>query len=144
MSNQHKNLIKKIFSSKIFLFLVTIILIVLAIGLIRETYHKYQLTKEINNLKSEMEQIEGNNQQLADLLGYLKQDSYLEKEARLKLNLKKPGEKVVILSESSNNESIENNKDQMIKNGVPEDVNKDVNKTEGANYWKWWEYFFNS
>ncbi len=80
--------IKKILSSKIFLFIVVFILIFLLIGLIKETYRKHQLTSEINELRSNIDKLEGDNQQLIDLMDYFKEDSYLEKEARIKLNLK--------------------------------------------------------
>ncbi len=137
--------IKKILSSKIFLFVAIFILIFLLIGLVRETYRKYQLTSEINQLKLNIDKLEGDNQQLADLMDYFKEDSYLEKEARIKLNLKKPGETVVVLSkdiidgvevvrrggldiEKLDEEIINLSKDEVL---------------ETANYWKWWEYFFN-
>ncbi|MFH1460862.1 MAG: septum formation initiator family protein, partial [Patescibacteria group bacterium] len=113
------------------------ILIVLAVSAGRESYRKYQLTQEIDSLKSEIEKIEGNNQQLANLMDYLKQESYLEKEARLKLNLKKPGEKVVIFSDQPD-EQLENTDSQT----SPENTLQEQTKEKTANYWKWWEYFF--
>jgi len=138
--------IKKILSSKIFLFIAIFVLIFLLIGLVRETYRKYQLTSEINQLKLNIDKLEGDNQQLANLMDYFKEDSYLEKEARIKLNLKKPGETVVVLSkdiidgvevvrrggldiEKLDEEIINLSKDEVL---------------ETANYWKWWEYFFQS
>ena len=134
--------IKKILSSKIFLFIVVFILIFLLIGLIKETYRKHQLTSEINELKSNIDKLEGDNQQLVDLMDYFKEDSYLEKEARIKLNLKKPGETVVVLSKD-----VIDGVEIVRKGGLEtEENNKEVdlenNNVEVANYWKWWEYFF--
>ena len=106
MTQSGKNFVKKLLGSKVFLFFIVLALIGLAISVGRESYRKYQLTKEINRLKSETERIEGRNQQLTNLLEYFKEESYLEKEARLKLNLKKPGEKVVILSQSDSPEDL--------------------------------------
>ena len=135
--------IKKILSSRIFLFIVVFVLIFLLIGLVKETYRKHQLTSEINELKSNINKLEGDNQQLVDLMDYFKEDSYLEKEARIKLNLKKPGETVVVLSKD-----IVDGVEVIRKGGSEEETNKEtidsledqVSKT--ANYWKWWEYFF--
>ena len=134
--------IKKILSSKIFLFIVVFILIFLLIGLIKETYRKHQLTSEINELKSNIDKLEGDNQQLIDLMDYFKEDSYLEKEARIKLNLKKPGETVVVLSKD-----IIDGVEVVRSGSLDEEENKEADlenndSVEVTNYWKWWEYFF--
>lgn len=145
MIQQHHNKysIKKILGSKVFLFAAVFILIFVIISLGRESYRKHQLTKEINNLKSEIERLDGRNQQLADLMDYFKEESFLEKEARLKLNLKKPGEKVVILSDyfdsKANLDALDNNSDNT---EAEENILQKVANEKSANYWKWWEYFF--
>lgn len=133
--SRDENIIKKVLGSKIFLFLAVLALIYLVINLGRESYRKHQLTKEVDNLKLEIERLEGSNQQLANLMDYFKEESFLEKEARLKLNLKKPGEKVVILSDYFNTSS---NLDAL-SNGSH---NTETTEEESTNYWKWWEYFF--
>lgn len=132
-----KNSLKRILGSKIFLFLIGIVLIVLIVNIGQESYKKHQLVKEIDQLKLEVGKLEGSNGQLADLMEYLKQDAYLEKEARVKLNLKKPGEKVVIIPERENSSQEET--EQALTQGQSSD-----SKDAGANYWKWWEYFFAS
>ncbi len=140
MAQTGKNFIKKLLSSKLFLFLIIVVLIALIVSLLQESYRKYQLTKEINNLKSEIERLEGNNKQMANLMEYFKEESYMEKEARLKLNLKKPGEKVVILSPGSTEPAEEENIGEDSSSGKP--IDYDNLNIETANYWKWWEYFF--
>jgi len=132
MTQPVKNFIKKLLSSKVFLFFIILALIGLIISLGQESYRKYQLTKEINGLKSEIEQLEGKNQQMADLMEYFQEGSYLEKEARLKLNLKKPGEKIVVISQAAEAE--------VDKRIVAETGDEVSNET--TNFWKWWEYFF--
>ncbi len=128
----HKNFIKKLLSSKVFLFFIILALIGLVISLGRESYRKYQLTKEINGLKSEIGRLAGENQQMADLMEYFQEGSYLEKEARLKLNLKKPGEKVIVISQPAAAEV-----DERIMAEIQDEVNN-----ETTNFWKWWEHFF--
>jgi len=132
MTQPVKNFIKKLLSSKVFLFFIILALIGLIISLGQESYRKYQLTKEINGLKSEIEQLEGKNQQMADLMEYFQEGSYLEKEARLKLNLKKLGEKIVVISQTAGAE--------VDKRIVAETEDEVSNET--TNFWKWWEYFF--
>jgi len=134
MTHPVKNFIKKLLSSKVFLFFIVLALIGLVISLGQESYRKYQLTKEIDGLKSEIERLEGKNQQMADLMEYFQEGSYLEKEARLKLNLKKPGEKVVVISQPAGAE---------VDERIVVETEKEVSN-ETTNFWKWWEYFFTS
>ncbi len=141
--HHNKYSMKRLLGSKVFLFAAVLILIFIIINLGRESYRKHQLTKEINNLKSEIERLDGRNQQLMNLMDYFKEESFLEKEARLKLNLKKPGEKVVILSDYFDSE---NNLDASINNShnleAEENISQKAVDRQTANYWKWWEYFF--
>ena len=131
MPQSSKNFIKRFIGSKFFLFSITLALIAIAVSVGSESYQKYQLTQEINKLKTEIEKLESKNEQLASLMEYLKEEPYLEKEAKLKLNLKNPGEKVVILS------------DELIQDQVIlEDKVKEQTEEETANYWEWWQYFF--
>ena len=134
---------KRVLSSKIFLFAIVLILILILIGLVRETYNKYKLASEIDQLKANIERLEGDNQQLAGLMDYFKDDSYLEKEARIKLNLKKPGETVVVLSKDII-DGVEIIRTGSTNTEEQKEINKDLenNVMEVANYWKWWEYFF--
>jgi len=133
MPHSSKNYIKRFIGSKLFLFFIILSLIAVAVNVGSESYRKYQLTQEINKLKIEIEQLESKNEQLASLMDYLKEDPYLEKEAKIKLNLKNPGEKVVILSDELIQEQV-----------VLEDKTKEYIEEETANYWKWWQYFFQS
>jgi cell division protein FtsB len=148
MVQVNKNFIKRLLSSKIFLFFISFALIGLAISVGRESYNKYQLTKEINRLKSEIERIEGRNQQLSNLMEYFKEGSYLEKEARLKLNLKKPNEKVIIISGDESKGLAENYENKgtpaLAGKDLPKDRTPERTSEEGTNFWKWWEYFFQS
>lgn len=145
----HQAFIKKLLSSKVFLFLISFALVGLTVSVGRESYRKYQLTKEINRLKSEIERLEKEDQNLANLLEYFEDESYLEKEARLKLNLQKPGEKLVIISEeegkqleqSGRGDSTDNDSNNQRES---DQLNEDWSnqKEEEVNFWKWWEYFF--
>ncbi|OGZ36057.1 MAG: hypothetical protein A3I88_03295 [Candidatus Portnoybacteria bacterium RIFCSPLOWO2_12_FULL_39_9] len=137
----HKNFIRKLLGSKIFLFLVALALIWLTLGVGRESYRKYQITKEINALRTEISKLEGDNQRLDNLIKYFQDPSYLEKEARIKLNLKKPGEKVVVAPEGSlaQAEQSVSEKTEEIQSFLSSQP-----RVETANWWKWWEYFFQS
>jgi len=65
---------------------------------------------------------------LKDLVSYLETDKYVEEQARLQLNLSKPGEKRIDLTTDQENQVVE------FKNGE-EDL---------SNWQKWFNYFFPS
>jgi len=137
----YKNFIKRLLSSKVFFFFMVIALVALLLNFVRESYHKYQLSEEISGLETEVERLEGRKQQLAGLMEYFGQESYLEKEARQRLNLKKPGERVIILSQKADADV---KSDQGIDNILDDNtaLGQNTENQEMANYWKWWEYFF--
>ena len=130
--------LRKILASRLFLFGVMLVLVILSVKTGRESYRKYQLNKEINELRAEIERLEGKNQQLSRLIKDLKQGFYLEKEARRRLNLKKEGERVVILPDSLWTSTEE----ASAKSELDSTEKKEKNREDMPNYWKWWEYFF--
>ncbi|MFH0856652.1 MAG: septum formation initiator family protein [bacterium] len=69
-------------------------LCVFLISLAKEAYRNYKINKEIKDLRNKIEVLENENMELSSLVNYLKTDNFAEKEARLKLGLKKEGEKV--------------------------------------------------
>lgn len=70
---------------------------------VRETYRGWKVDQEIEGLKSQVSQLESQKHSMTDLLGRMKTDSYVEQEARLRFNLKKPGEHVVLFEEGDSN-----------------------------------------
>lgn len=116
--------------SPIFLILGASILALTFSSYIKIILQKAAIQKEISNLRSEKEKLEANNKDLASLLDYFASESYKEREARLKLNLQKSGEQVIIISQEedavSGNDSKKDNQ----------------NSSDVPNFKKWWDYFF--
>jgi len=81
-----------------FIFILALLLIGIVAAFGREGYGNYQLNKEISGLKKEIESLKKNNEELSGLVDYYNSEKSLEGEARLKLNLVKEGEKLVIIS----------------------------------------------
>ena len=81
-----------------FIFILALFLIGIIVAFGREGYGNYQLNKEITDLKKEIESLKENNEELSNLVDYYNSEKSLEEEARLKLNLMKEGEKLVIIS----------------------------------------------
>ncbi len=73
------------------------LLMVVGISTVRETYRGWTVDAEIKALEQKAQQLEGRHSQLSELAAKLQSDQYVEKQARAKLGLQKPGEHVVIL-----------------------------------------------
>ncbi len=86
----------------LFALLVAIVFFVGA-STVRETYRGWKVDQEIEGLKSQVSQLEAQKHSMSDLLGKMKTDAYVEQEARLRFNLKKPGERVVLFEEGDAN-----------------------------------------
>lgn len=127
----------KLFHSKIFSIFGAVILFFISISLGKEVYRKYQIQKEINLMQEQVKKLEGSNNDLNKLIEYFKSDAFLETEARKKLNLQKPDEKVVIFTDKVEKHSVDNNIN--VQSGAENIVKKE---TELSGPEKWWEYFF--
>jgi|SRR3989344_2073241 len=88
---------EKLVKSKFFfVFLIPIFLALLA-GIFQQFYYRYQVKKELDELKAEVANYNKQKEDLGKLINYYKNEANLENEARVRLNLKKEGEKVVII-----------------------------------------------
>jgi len=112
--------------NKFFIFILILALIGLVIAVSKESYRRYQIDKEAADLKKEIASLEEKNESLTDLLNYFNSEKFLEKEARLKLNLTKEGEKLVIISSD--------------KTAGPENQDESNQEEEISNFEKWWRW----
>lgn len=88
---------RKILKSKLtFLVLIPIILALL-FSISQRIYYQYQARTEFNELIGQVEILKKQKSDLESLIGYYNDKDNLEKEARIRLNVKKPGENVVIV-----------------------------------------------
>lgn len=136
MGDSGKNIFQKALGSRVFLFFSLLISIFLAVSIGREGYRKHQLGQEQSRVKKEIEQFEKRNNYLSELMNYFNDETYLEEQARVKLNFKKPDENVVII-ERPQDKNGASEKKQGSGAGLPA-----AGPEEATNYWKWWEYFF--
>lgn len=125
-----------ILHSKIFLIFGLVIAFLISISLGKEVYRKYQIQKEISAMEEEIKKIDSKNQDMSKMIEYFKSEAFLEVEARKKLNMKKPEEKVVIFTDDINKETIDTQTPQ------PNTNQESAPEAELANYQKWWGYFF--
>ena len=86
------------------------------------------VNKEVGGLEAKIKSLEENNSYLEDVIGYLKNPSFLEKEARLKLNYKSSEEHVAFVYPDENS------------NAVSGSVDFEEKLEQAPNYVKWAYY----
>ena len=87
----------KFFQSPIFTLLILGVIIALGASSVRLWPRRVTVNNEISNLENRITEAENSRNQLAKLIDYFHSDAFLEQEARLRLNYKKPGEKVAFV-----------------------------------------------
>jgi cell division protein FtsB len=126
--DNHHNFFYQLISSQRFFAIIGLVLLFIIILPLARTYSQRRLVEqEISDIQKEIAQFEKDNQELKEMLNYLKSDQSLESQARINLNLKKPGETVIVI------ENQENKKNQ---DSTPEE------KIKTSNLKKWFDYFF--
>lgn len=118
----------KLLYSKPFLVFLVIILILVVIALGQESYRYFRISQQIKDLENKIEEFKASNEELIGLEQYFQSEEFLEKEARLKLNLTKPGEKLIIIKQ--------------IEEDLEEFEQGQSLAKELSNIQKWWQYFF--
>ena len=142
MARSKSDLKTKIFSSKIFIVCAFIVLVIVGTAAAKEFYKKHQIQKEISFLEEEIEKVEESNKEFVQLIEFLKTESYLEREARLKLNLQKSGEKVVVVSQKSNDILQDEPENKFESKNKEEIITEEKNPKEISNPRKWWNHIF--
>ena len=101
---------------------------------------KKQIQKEIAKLQKEAEKINKENFEIKEKITYLESKDYKEREAKDKLNLQSPGEKVVFVKPSVVRKS-DNPQENLIENDGETVIENEKSKVSNSE--KWWKYFFN-
>lgn len=127
---------KRLLSSKILLIVSLFILIFFSTNLIKEIINRRDLKGEVSSLQEEINRLESRNQDLSQLIGYFESLDFVEKEARTKLNLRKPGEQIIIVNEDNELEITNDNPVETITNFTADQIAISTNQE------RWWNYFF--
>ncbi|MBI2551802.1 septum formation initiator family protein [Candidatus Uhrbacteria bacterium] len=122
---------RRFFESRLFFAGGIVALIFLSVSFTRARIKDRSIRQEMEALQSQVDALQGEQNQLTDLITLFERPDFLEKEARRVLGYVKPGEEVVV---------IEGNVKCEIENGKC--VDKNVGKNALSNPRKWWEYFF--
>ena len=126
--------------SKILAVINLAVIILVLFPLAKKINQQRALRREIKELETEAERIDDKNKDLGDLLNYLQSDGFAEKEARLNLDLKKPGEKVVIVKDAARLPTAPEQSKSVFN--IP-GLDKKTAEIK-SNPRKWLDYFFNA
>lgn len=130
----------KILTSKLFMFFLLLLLIYAGIACVRVTYKKYQMIEQNNQLQAQINSLQQENGKLNALKEFFGNKNFLEKEAKQRLNLKKEGESVVILSEPETRKVNGNGAAAVSEN---EGTTTAVSQKAAPPFWKKWrDYLF--
>ncbi len=127
MKKQKQSALRRFFSSRLFLILALICAILIAFGYARAYYQDFKIRQEISALQDDVKNLEHKKLESMEILKYVTSEAFVEEKARTELNMKKPGEKVMIIKSQV---EIENK-------GHEEPVEKHLLN----NPIKWWYYF---
>lgn len=122
--NKKSGVSGKFWGSNISTIVLVLLLILSFVKVSKELMLRYEIQKEIKQLEQQKTDLEGQKAQMEQLISYLKTDEYIEKQARLKLNLSKPGEKQINITSAQYGES------------------PDFDTDNSPNFIKWFNYFF--
>ncbi len=129
------------FKSKIVLLVCIIVLIFFIIGLVREIINRRDINNQINSLESQVAELQSQKNQVSELVGSWQDGSHLEKEARLRLGLQKPGEKAIIISRAEDQTASSVASPLATLSGNQTNLAMASNNPE-SNPVKWIHYFF--
>ena len=119
---------QKRFSSTTTIVVLFIVFLLITWAVINNSIKQKNIVLQTEMLDKEIEELQQQNLELTDLIDYFSSTEYVEKEAREKLNLVKPGEKVVIITHRDKNIIDANNSEEKEQKNFP--------------IIRWWKYFF--
>lgn len=118
----------RFYNSNVFIIILSLFLIFSLFKVGKELIKRHAINQEIGDLNKQLTAVSQEKDKLKDLISYLETDKYVEEQARLQLNLSKPGEKRIDLTSDQNNQVTE-------MSNTEEDL---------TNWRKWFNYFFAS
>ena len=130
------------FNSQPVLFFLILVLLWAIIVCVRITYKKNQMAREIRLIGEKIEDLKKENQTLAALKSILNNRSYLEKEAKKRLNLKNEGEEIVMIPARDLENEMSKSENEAAQEKVKTDEISQEYLEKMPNYKKWLIYFF--
>ncbi|MBI4435354.1 septum formation initiator family protein [Candidatus Uhrbacteria bacterium] len=135
-------LVQRLIRWRLLLVVNILVIAFLGVALSREVVRSRAIGAEIEALQAQADSVVTRNIDLSELRTAMQTESYIEREARLKLGMKKPGETVLVVQEG-----------EPVSAEVLADTQGDASDPLGlvidnqtvepvANPTRWWYYFF--
>ena len=137
-----KNYLRRVIFSQFALFMIGLILLLaVSYPTFKNITRQYHTNQEIKELEKEISDLENKKLHLNSLIEYLGSDEFTEEQARLNLNLKKPGEEVVVIAPEGESVIAATASPPGTVFSLPGAEQKTA-VTKTGNPQKWWQYFF--
>lgn len=95
----HRRSTRSLLASKALLVGAIVAIVVTVSAMVREGQRRKMVAKEIRTMQEEVARLEQQRNRLGDLIRSAESPEFLEREARLRLGLQRPGESVLIVPE---------------------------------------------
>jgi cell division protein FtsB len=118
---------------KLLIIIFFAIFVTIIYSIYNQTSKSRAIDLEIKKLQEEADRISRENSQIKEKIKYFESDDFKVIEAKDKLNLQNPEEKVVVVKPGIN--------EQMEKK-IQEKTENNSDTVHEPNYLKWWNYFF--
>lgn len=129
--------VRKLLEMRSFLLINLVVLFFLSLSFGRTFLRNASIQREIDALESEKTELEAQNIALLSLADQLQTKFYLEKEGRKKYGLQREGERLVIVTETSEGEA------GVEESGVEEsEKSEEMSDLSTNNLNRWWSFFF--
>lgn len=117
--------------SQFFTVILIIVIVLFSVKAVKEILNRRSINQELSGLDKQILDLQVKQQDLESLITYLQSPEFIEKEARTRLNLRKEGEKIIIIPNESTTKI--QTLDSQITTSTPEQL---------SNIQKWWHYIF--
>jgi len=143
MTSYRQSFISRLIQWRFLIVVNVVIIVFLGLTFGREYFRSREIQSEISKLQTQADTLAARNIALSELQTAIQTESFIEREARLKLGMKKPGEEVVVIQEGKVEEGIEDLDGPEVKSDPLDLVLDDqAGQLRIANSTKWWYYFF--
>jgi len=140
MPAQNVPLLKRLLRLRVLLLVNVLVLGFLAVSFGREFVRSMEIERDIRGLQERVASLQAKNLEITELSTAFQTESFIEREARLKLGLKRPGEEVVVVHAPTSDAST-----PAAAAATPEQIIAEARELEPvANPVKWWYYFFDA
>jgi len=129
-----QGVVKSFYYSKWFILVIFIVIVFFLISAIKDYYSQEDLRDDISTLESQISNLRDEQYDLSETLSQVQGEDFVENEARTKLNLRKPGENIIIVS---NDKDIQEFNKNTVDSGI-----KNLLAEQESNFSLWWKYFF--